>query len=355
MVTALVPGTATITAASAADATKTAECVVTVAAPEPDLVDGQVITYMKSTKPREVPLIFVGEGFTAEHMGPKGLYRTTLAQLADGVFDIEPFKSYKEYFSVYFVAAVGREEGVGTPGHPADNALGIFVNDRGLGLISDREAGHQYAAKVPLKGDNGALIVVINARQPNGSRPWGSWASDQPEWKGGGQASIGGTHTDLGDGMQYTTIHELGHAFAFLEDEYFPSSNGTRYDDQQLAERHNQGMNMNVSATADPTKVPWAHFIGHPNYPYVGVYEGAAYVEKGRWRSESTRFHMMGDFCPPVPPGYGYDDRVNGPYFNAICREMIVKRIKKIAGEPYSFEEFVAKDKYEPNLVVPWL
>jgi hypothetical protein len=36
---------------------------------------------------------------------------------------------------------------------------------------------------------------------------------------------------------------------------------------------------------------------------------------------------------------------VNGlKYFNAISRELIVKRILRIAGAPYSFEAFLEKD-----------
>ena len=35
----------------------------------------------------------------------------------------------------------------------------------------------------------------------------------------------------------------------------------------------------------------------------------------------------------------------NIPYYSAISRESIVKRIKKYAGEEYSFEDFVKNDK----------
>ena len=35
----------------------------------------------------------------------------------------------------------------------------------------------------------------------------------------------------------------------------------------------------------------------------------------------------------------------NQAYFNAPSREQIVKRIKELAGETYSFEEFIANDK----------
>jgi hypothetical protein len=42
------------------------------------------------------------------------------------------------------------------------------------------------------------------------------------------------------------------------------------------------------------------------------------------------------------------------PYMNAVSREVIVKRIMKVAGEEYSFDSFVAKDKYEPDPTLSW-
>lgn len=42
----------------------------------------------------------------------------------------------------------------------------------------------------------------------------------------------------------------------------------------------------------------------------------------------------------------------NVPYFNAISRESIVRRIKKYAGETFSFEEFVANDKTDASSAV---
>ena len=39
------------------------------------------------------------------------------------------------------------------------------------------------------------------------------------------------------------------------------------------------------------------------------------------------------------------------PYYSTISRESIVKRIKRYAGETYSFEEFVANDKRDAGTV----
>ena len=39
------------------------------------------------------------------------------------------------------------------------------------------------------------------------------------------------------------------------------------------------------------------------------------------------------------------------PYYSTISRESIVKRIKRYAGETYSFEEFVKNDKRDAGTV----
>jgi hypothetical protein len=60
----------------------------------------------------------------------------------------------------------------------------------------------------------------------------------------------------------------------------------------------------------------------------VDVYEGAFFHTRGVFRSEPTSCMHN-----------------NIPYYNAISREAMVKRIKKYAGEEYSFADFKANDK----------
>lgn len=88
---------------------------------------------------------------------------------------------------------------------------------------------------------------------------------------------------------------------------------------------------MNVSATSDKEEVPWRHFFGQSGYEMVNLHEGGYYLSKGIWRPEETSC-MGWQFVP---------------YFNGPSRELIVKRIKSLAGEPYSWEEFLINDKYE--------
>jgi hypothetical protein len=88
----------------------------------------------------------------------------------------------------------------------------------------------------------------------------------------------------------------------------------------------------NVSITSKMTELPWYHLIFHENYAsQVDVYEGALNHARSTYRSENQS--VMG-------AAHVY-------YYNTISREEIVKRILMAAGESYTFEKFVAKDKME--------
>jgi hypothetical protein len=125
--------------------------------------------------------------------------------------------------------------------------------------------------------------------------------------------------------------HEAGgHGFGKLADEYiyynaFISSSHAL----QINNYHSYGFFQNVSLTGSMKEVPWAHMIYDPQYSnVVDVYEGAYFYTRGVFRSEPTSCMHN-----------------NIPYYNAISREAIVKRIMNYAGEEYSFDDFKANDK----------
>jgi hypothetical protein len=122
-----------------------------------------------------------------------------------------------------------------------------------------------------------------------------------------------------------------GHGFGKLADEYV---NTTGYIPQsEIDALHNMqsyGFYLNVDVTSNLTNILWKHFIGLPNYTYVGAYQGGNYYSLGVWRPESGSVMI---------------NNIN--YVNAPSREMIVKRIKSIAGQTYSFDDFKARDVME--------
>ena len=90
---------------------------------------------------------------------------------------------------------------------------------------------------------------------------------------------------------------------------------------------------MGWNLTVDTDSIPWQSFRGKPGYEKVGLYEGGSGYFYGIWRSELISCMIDNRF-----------------YFNASSRELIVKRIKSLAGESYSLEEFMSKDSdYDPT------
>ena len=129
--------------------------------------------------------------------------------------------------------------------------------------------------------------------------------------------------------------HEAGgHGFGKLADEYIYHNSflqacpfGCIPD--PVVQMHSYGFYENISLTGSMQDVPWSHMIFDSQYSnIVDVYEGAYMHTRGVFRSEPTS--CMNN---------------NIPYYNAISREAMVKRIKKYAGEEYSFEDFKANDR----------
>jgi hypothetical protein len=129
--------------------------------------------------------------------------------------------------------------------------------------------------------------------------------------------------------------HEAGgHGFGKLADEYIyhnafisacPICGDLR---PAIWNMKSYGFYENVSLTGNWNEIEWSHLIFDPQYSnVVDVYEGAYMHARGVYRSEATS--CMNN---------------NIPYYNAISREAMVKRIMKYAGEEYSFEAFKAKD-----------
>src|SRR6185436_1254844 len=108
---------------------------------------------------------------------------------------------------------------------------------------------------------------------------------------GSGVAVLGGREDD-------TVIHEWGHAVGDLDDEY---------SDQQHRGKAENGIN--VSGTGDPKRVPWRHFI-EAGVPGIGVYEGAAGMQRGAWK-----------------PTTGGCVMEHGRYYCPVCREAMVLAI----------------------------
>ena len=298
----------------------------------------EIITLRKATKGNGVNLVFLGDGFDAKDIS-EGLLLKDINEAVGHFFDIEPYKTYKDYFNVYTGIAVSPESGIGGVNTIINNRFNTYVKrDVKIGALngdSDYNEIFKYACKAPTVNEgnlNQTLIVIV----PNTTEYGGiCYMYD------GGEAIAYCPMSDNDYPLDFRGIvqHEAGgHGFGKLGDEYIYHNafiDACICDDCGHVDEFNaakaKGWYDNLSLTGKLNSVPWNHLIFHEKYSgIVDIYEGGYMHSRGVYRSESTS--CMNN---------------NIPYYSTISREAMVKRIMKYAGQEFSFEDFVAKDKIE--------
>lgn len=269
-----------------------------------------------------VNFIITADGYSDRQMVTGGEFDRIVNETVEAMFSCEPMKSYRDYVNVYALRAVSKHEAIGAAMQTAysvrNNGDGTFVgDDKKLyeAVNSIRNFNDKFMCLVipntAINACNTFMYGQENNKDIGVSFAYSQYVSDPNEY------------------VELLNYAAIGGGFGFLADEYTTvSSTIPQQEIDKLKKHHAMGMHLNVST--DKSNLPWQHFIGHPDYPSVGAYEGAYWYANGAWRS--TEISCMLD-----PFSY--------KYFNAVGRELIVKRIKRWVGEEYSFSDFVTRDK----------
>ena len=287
-------------------------------------MDKQYETLQRASKGRGIDIILLGDAFTDIDIAT-GYYHNVMEFVMESFFSIEPTKTYRDYFNVHMVYAVSRRACVGDD--PTQTALGT-VWDKVNGVTNRLIQLPDYVYVPVSRGVIPYPSIIVNGKKTGFALVEGTGII-KPNYAFSCYL-YGGL-----DYLKYLILHEsVGHGFGLLGDEYIdyigqelPESNKNRLKLDQA-----KGLCLNLSLTNDFQSVYWSHLIGHPRYPYVGVYEGGYKYDKGVWRSE--RVSLMSTLFTDL-------------YFNAISRELLVKRILELSGEGYSFDKFLQKDSDE--------
>ena len=287
--------------------------------------DGKIVKLHSATKGKGIDIVVLGDGFVDKEIGPGKIYDLTMSRFKDSFLELEPFKTYKDYFNVYMIRAVSIEHGVSDEGNKVPTKFGTLTSQNILPTYNI-ERVQKYVDSLGF--DNSHINLIANSY----SIAANCAILPNPNTGEVKTATLMGVNTTT-----YGINHEAGgHGFGLLADEYMKSCN-VQYPIESIEltkqQQDKYGIFTNVDFTSDLSKIRWAHMVNHPKYKgIVGAYEGGLYYYKGVWRAEHESI-------------MGYQIDLN--YFNAPSREAIVKQIKKQAGEPYSFEDFVANDKME--------
>lgn len=291
--------------------------------------DGDMITLQEATKGNGVNIVLVGDCFDAKDIS-EGKYLKAIQDAYGYFFDIEPYLTYKDYFNVYGVFGMSADSGMGTVNTIREARFGsqYTLNE---GVSPDFETTFAAACLAPIN-DNVARTLIIMVENSN------DYSGLCYMWRDGSAVAVVPMSTDPAPyDFRGLVHHEAGgHGFGKLADEYIYHNAFIQACEcmccnhgADLYEMQSFGFYQNVSLTGSMKDVPWAHMIYDPQYSNtVDVYEGAFFHTRGVFRSEPTSCMHN-----------------NIPYYNAISREAMVKRIKEYAGEEYSFEDFKANDK----------
>ncbi len=290
--------------------------------------DGDLYTHQTKGVGNGVNIVIMGDCFDAKDIA-EGKYLQAMKDAYNYFFDIEPYVTYKDYFNVYTVFGMSADSGMGTVNTIREARFGsqYTLNE---GVSPNFETVFAGACTAPINNNvsNTLVILVENSDEYDGlCYMWGD---------GSAVALVPMSNDPAPYDFRGLVHHEAGgHGFGKLADEYI-YHNAFIQSCKCLCCGHTDAINQfksygfytNISLTGSMQEVPWSHMIYDPQYSnVVDVYEGAYMHSRGVFRSEATS--CMNN---------------NIPYYNAISRESIVKRIMKYAGETYSFDAFKAKD-----------
>ena len=257
------------------------------------LSDGvTVIEVLNSGNPhKKVDLAFIAEGYTREELGK---FKSDLQDIIQLVFTYEPYKSLKGNFNIYGVFKASKESGTDEPtlGIFKNTAVGTTFNSlylRRYNLTEENRVLRDIAAHVPYD----ALNVVVNHKRYGGGGIYNSFC----------------IFTLNEAKYAYLFLHEFGHSFAGLADEYYAGS--VAYN--EFYPSGVEPTEPNITALIDPAKLKWKEQVSESTKlptPWekeahdkmgkiektrhrakeeykgvVGAFEGAGYSSKGLYRS----------------------------------------------------------------------
>ena len=230
---------------------------------------------LKSGAPEEkIDVAIVAEGYTAEEMD---MFYADAQTAMEAILKHEPFGQYKDRFNFVAVALESQDSGVSVPGEGEwkDTALkahfNTFYMDRYLTTLRLKNM-HDKLCGVPYEH----IVILANTDTYGGGGIYNSYTlttAHHPAFKP-------------------VVVHEFGHSFAGLADEYY-------YDDQYVEYYYpgTEPWEQNITTLAD-FESKWKDMLDAGE---AELLEGAGYQSKGVYRpAKDCRMHTNrpDSFCP---------------------------------------------------------
>ena len=291
----------------------------------------EVVLQNASSGKTPINVFIVGDGFGVDEI-IGGQYLELMHEQMEYLFDIEPYRTYRNRFSVSTAITLSSESGITDYTNEVSTQ---FETSNYLSLDCNKEKLRDFVVRssslIDEKNYKDALVIMLaNSMGTYGNVPVtedyslaicpisdDSYPYDQ---RGVIQHYAGG------QGFGKLGPENIAHSDFISHCQCPYCSDMTTFTRAQEL-----GYYRNLSLSNKISTLPWKHLIFDSRYGKdVDVFEGGYRHARGVWRSESQS--CMGTFIP---------------YYNAISRQIIVERILELSGDEFVFEDFVAKDKVD--------
>jgi hypothetical protein len=193
---------------------------------------------MQNGEPRDkVDLLLLGDGYTAAEMDK---WHADARRLAETLFAVSPFKERRADFNVWAADTPSDGSGVARPSDGVARRSALRASYDAFGseryvLVFDNARWREAAAAAPYE----FVEIVVNDRK----------------YGGGGIHNLYATVSSDNAFTPYVFVHEFGHHFAALADEYYTSPVAYESGGGELREP------WEPNVTADPRAAKWADLI----------------------------------------------------------------------------------------------
>ena len=186
----------------------------------------------------KVDILILGDGYRKVDIKQ---FKRDAKHLVGAMFNTEPFKYRKSDFNVWAINLFSEESGISNPRQniwkksALDLRFNAFDSDRYVLTFANKNL-REIAAQAPYD----AIMIIFN----------------DPKYGGGGIYNLWSTVSSLSSQADYVFVHEFGHSFASLADEYYTSN--VAY---QVSLPEYEPNSQNVTALFDPDNVKWKHLV----------------------------------------------------------------------------------------------
>ncbi len=203
---------------------------------------GALITLQQTGAPADkVDFLILGDGYTAAE---RGKFEQQARKVMDLLFQQSPFREHRQDFNVWALCPPSKESGVSRPSTgihkrtPLGTTYDAFGTERYV-LTFDNRAWRDIAAQAPYE-----FVEILTNSETYG---------------GGGIHNLFSTASAGNSTIGYLFVHEFGHHFAGLADEYYTS-------DVAVTNSPSRPEPWEPNATANPKHPKWAALLS-PGVP----------------------------------------------------------------------------------------